>query len=215
MKTAINTPTLPVLYTFRRCPYALRARLALAFAEQAVEPREVDLKNKPRALLEISPKGTVPVLQLPSGEIIEQSLDIMRWALAQHDPAQLLASLHPEIERLLQDNDMNFKFWLDRYKYADRFPEDSAAVYRARGEEFLCRLETLLTAAPFLGGTQAGFADIAIMPFVRQFASVDKAWFARAPYPALQAWLANWLRSDVLAQVMKKHAPWQEGVTGA
>lgn len=203
---------LPILYSFRRCPYAMRTRLAIAFAQQQVELREVALKDKPQQMLEISPKGTVPVLQLADGSVIEQSRDIMLWALHLNDPDGLLAN-EPSADTadLLDENDGEFKHWLDRYKYADRYPEQSAVDYRAKGEVFLNKLELRLQQNAFLSGDRIRIADIAIMPFVRQFAMVDKAWFDHAPYPALQVWLEQWLHSELFAAMMKNVAPWQVG----
>jgi len=126
---------LPILYSFRRCPYAMRARLAIAYSGIKLELREIVLRNKPEEMLAISPKGTVPVLQLPSGEVIDESIDIMRWALAQHDPNDWYSEPYiPAIESLITQNDESFKPWLDRYKYADRYPEQSETYYRNQCE---------------------------------------------------------------------------------
>tara|TARA_R110002167_G_scaffold235509_1_gene440756 strand:+ start:1516 stop:2166 length:651 start_codon:yes stop_codon:yes gene_type:complete len=207
--TAIEVP---ILYSFRRCPYAIRTRLALAFARQQVELREVVLKDKPQEMLAISPKATVPVLQLPDGSVIEESRDIMLWALHLYDPDGLLTG-EPSTATaaLLDENDGEFKHWLDRYKYADRYPERSAEDYRSEGCEFLNKLEQRLEQSAYLCGEQMRIADIAIMPFVRQFAMVDKAWFDGAPYPALQAWLSGLMDGEIFTRMMKKHAPWQQG----
>ncbi|MDX1320322.1 MAG: glutathione S-transferase N-terminal domain-containing protein, partial [Oceanospirillum sp.] len=136
--------SLPRLYSFRRCPYAMRARLGLLFAGLQVELREIVLKNKPAPMLAISPKGTVPVLELPDGRVIEESREILEWALAQQDPAGLLDVDLQLAAGLLDQNDGDFKHWLDRYKYADRHPEMSQLEYRQKGEEFLQVLEGLL-----------------------------------------------------------------------
>ena len=203
---------LPILYSFRRCPYAIRARLAIAFAQQCVELREVVLKDKPAQMVAISPKATVPVLQLSDGNVIDESRDVMRWALQLNDPESLLANEScAATNALLEDNDGPFKHWLDRYKYADRYPEHSAQYYRDQGEIFLHKLELRLQANAFLCANQVRFADIAIMPFVRQFAMVDKQWFDQAPYPALQIWLERWLTCDEFTQIMKKYRPWSPG----
>ncbi|AOY00721.1 glutathione S-transferase [Jeongeupia sp. USM3] len=193
----------PLLYTFRRCPYAMRARLAISASGVDVEQYEVVLRDKPAALLAASPKGTVPVLCLPDGRVIEQSLDIMLWALAINDPLHWLAG-RADALALIADNDGGFKQDLDRYKYAERFPEHPASHYRQRGERFLARLEALLTQRAHLGGAQAGLADAALLPFVRQFAHVDRAWFYASPYPRLIAWLDGWLASLLFATVMQK-----------
>ena len=203
-------PKLPVLYSFRRCPYAMRARLALHFAQQAVEHREVVLKDMPQQIIDISPKATVPVMQLPDGTVIDESLDIALWALEQQDPSNLLGSLAQlsDMLSLINDNDNDFKGWLDQYKYADRYPEQTPEYYREQGELFLEKLENRLSHHPYLFGVEIRLADIAIMPFVRQFAHVDKKWFDTADYPFLQNWLQSWLASDSFEGIMHKHPKW-------
>jgi len=206
------TSLLPRLYSFRRCPYAMRARLALLFAELPVELREIVLKNKPSQMLAISPKGTVPVLQLPEGRVIEESRDIMVWALEHNDKQGLLdAKLIKQANDLLDKNDHEFKHWLDHYKYADRYPEMSQAEYQERGEVFLQSLEALLSKNAYLLGDSISIADIGIMPFVRQFAHVDRDVFYGLPYPKLQSWLQDWLEHPLFKQAMTKFDPWQEG----
>jgi glutathione S-transferase len=206
------TSLLPRLYSFRRCPYAMRARLALLFAELLVELREIVLKNKPSQMLAISPKGTVPVLQLPEGRVIEESRDIMVWALEHNDKQGLLdAKLIKQANDLLDKNDHEFKHWLDHYKYADRYPEMSQAEYQERGEVFLQSLEALLNKNAYLLGDSISIADIGIMPFVRQFAHVDRDVFYGLPYPKLQRWLQDWLEHPLFKQAMTKFDPWQEG----
>ena len=200
------------LYSYRRCPYAMRARLALLFAELPVELREIVLKNKPSQMLAISPKGTVPVLQLPEGRVIEESRDIMVWALEHNDKQGLLdAKLIKQANDLLDKNDDEFKHWLDHYKYADRYPEMSQAEYQERGEIFLQSLEALLNKNAYLLGDSISIADIGIMPFVRQFAHVDRDVFYGLPYPKLQRWLQDWLEHPLFKQAMTKFDPWQEG----
>jgi glutathione S-transferase len=203
-------PEQPVLYSFRRCPYAMRARLALHFANQAVEHREVVLKDIPQQMIDISPKATVPVMQLPDGTVIDESLDIALWALEQQDPSNLLGSLAQlsDMLSLINDNDNDFKGWLDQYKYADRYPEQTPEYYREQGEVFLKKLENRLSHHPFLFGIKMRLADIAIMPFVRQFAHVDKKWFEAADYPFLQNWLQAWLESDDFQKIMFKYLKW-------
>ena len=206
------TSLLPRLYSFRRCPYAMRARLALLFAELPVELREIVLKNKPSQMLAISPKGTVPVLQLPEGRVIEESRDIMVWALEHNDKQGLLdAKLIKQANDLLDKNDHEFKHWLDHYKYADRYPEMSQAEYQERGEVFLQSLEALLNKNTYLLGDSISIADIGVMPFVRQFAHVDRDVFYGLPYPKLQSWLQDWLEHPLFKQAMTKFDPWQEG----
>ncbi|MGP9645239.1 glutathione S-transferase [Halomonas sp. 86] len=206
------TSSLHRLYSFRRCPYAMRARLGLLFAELPVELREITLKNKPAQMLAISPKGTVPVLQLFDGTVIEESREIMVWALKQQDPQGLLdAKVRIQANALIEQNDNEFKHWLDRYKYADRHLEMTQAEYRQRGEAFLQVLEEKLTQKPYLLGDNATIADIGIMPFIRQFAHVDRDVFYSLPYPHLQRWLQHWLEHAFFLQAMTKFHPWQEG----
>jgi len=190
----------------------MRARLSIAYAQQVVELREVVLKNKPPEMLAISPKATVPVLQLVDASVIDESRDVMYWALQHNDPCGLLTG-EPcaATTALLDENDGDFKHWLDRYKYADRYPERSAEEYRAKGEVFLEKLERRLQGHDYLGGEKVHITDIGIMPFVRQFSMVDKVWFDQAPYPALRAWLEWWFASEVFVKVMKKYAPWEAG----
>lgn len=204
--------SLPCLYSFRRCPYAMRARLGLLFATQQVELREVVLKNKPDQMLQISPKGTVPVLQLTDNTVIEESREIMLWALEHNDPYNLLnASVIDNANALIDLNDNEFKHWLDRYKYFDRHPEMTQTEYRQRGEIFLQQLEGLLTQHSYLLSEKVNVADIAIMPFVRQFAHVDRNVFYDLPYPNLQRWLKDWLEHPLFVQAMTKYKPWVEG----
>lgn len=206
-------PVLPILYSFRRCPYAIRARLALCQAGVPVELREVVLSRKPAAMLATSPAGTVPVLQLASGEVIAQSLDIMRWALAQHDAHGWLARGDTPEQRALTDTcDGAFKHALDRYKYAERHPERSAQAWRDDAVACLIApLEARLCATPQLGGDQPGLADAAIFPFVRQFAAVDPAWWVASPWEATRRWHDAWATSALMATCMHKFAPWQPG----
>lgn len=203
---------LPVLYSFRRCPYAMRARMALLYASINVELREVLLKEKPQAMLVISLKGTVPVLQLGDTSVLDESREIMHWALAQNDPERWCsADLADAIDDLIARNDGPFKADLDHYKYWQRFPAESQQQYRTQGEVFLAELEGLLTRQPYLLAERLTMADIAIFPFVRQFAFVDKDWFDQSPYPKLRAWLDQLLKSELFLAAMKKSPPWQDG----
>ena len=203
--------TLPILYTFRRCPYAMRARMALAHAGVNYEVREVVLRDKPPSMLALSPKGEVPVLQL-GGAVIDESIDIMRWALPEDDewldltPEQLAV-----VEDLIVRCESEFKPWLDRYKYADHHPEYDEAYSREHGERFLRELEARLQGNSFLAGAQLSIADIALMPFVRQFAHVDFKWFERCDYVKLRGWLEALKVSDLFAAVMQKYPQWREG----
>ncbi|MFJ2386779.1 glutathione S-transferase [Pseudomonas koreensis] len=191
------------LYSFRRCPYAMRARMALRYSGVPVEIVEVSLKAKPAEMLAISPKGTVPVLDA-NGRVIDESLEIMRWALAQHDPQGWLLGGDPRIAELIEANDQAFKVHLNRYKYAERYPEQPMEVYRAEGALFLQRLEELLTDRDYLLTDHLSLADVALLPFVRQFAHVDREWFAQTPYVRLQAWLQRFLESNLFTSIMKK-----------
>ncbi len=205
---------LPILYSFRRCPYAMRARAALISAGIRVELREVLLRDKPAAMLAASPKGSVPVLVLPGGRVLDESWDIMLWALRQHDPQGWLGKDESHVQAALPwvtENDAAFKTNLDGYKYPQRFPAQPQTAYRAAGEDFLQRLEQRLDSAPGLLGDDLSLADIALLPFVRQFAAVDPGWFAAAPYPALRDWLESFTASELFARVMQKFPVWQPG----
>ena len=198
---------LPILYTYRRCPYAMRARMALRYSGIEVEMREIALKAKPAQMLAASAKGTVPVLVLPDGSVIDESLDIMRWALAQHDPQDWLHDIAQSLA-LIAENDGAFKQALDRYKYAVRFPEHAPEVYRAEGERFLMQLEARLEQHTHLIDAAVRLADIAIFPFVRQFTGVDADWWQAAPYPRLRTWLAECVASPLFDSIMQKHEVW-------
>jgi glutathione S-transferase len=195
------------LYSFRRCPYAMRARMALRYSEVAVNIVEVSLKAKPAEMLVLSSKGTVPVLSV-DGQVIDESLAIMHWALAQNDPQDWLLKDDPagqaQIAALIEENDQVFKVHLNRYKYAERYPEQPMAFYRSEGEVFLRRLDALLEGRDYLLAVHPSLADVALMPFVRQFAHVDREWFGQTPYVRLQAWLQRFLESDLFTSIMKK-----------
>ena len=195
------------LYSFRLCPYAIRARLAMAISETPYVLREVHLARKPAEMLEASPKGTVPVLVLADGTVIEESIQIMRWALQCNDPETWLQR---DDTALIARNDGPFKHDLDRYKYPDRH-ESNAMAHRQQGMEFLHVLEARLSEQPYLCGSTRGIADAAIMPFVRQFAAVDSDWFATQPIPRVRTWLAEALASELFSEVMLRVAPWVPG----
>lgn len=190
----------------------MRARMALFYAGVAVEIREISLKQKPASMLQVSPKGTVPVLVLTNGTVLEQSLDIINWALLQSDQddwaMQADMSAKKLTDALIASNDGEFKKALDQYKYAIRFPENPPEIYRAQGELFLTRLENLLKQTTYLCRDQLSKADIAIFPFVRQFSMVDEAWFENAQYPKLKAWLNGLLDSELFLGVMQKYPTW-------
>lgn len=195
---------LPILYSYRRCPYAMRARMALSYAGISVDIREIALKDKPAHMLQVSPKGTVPVLILAGGQVIDQSLDIMFWALQQSDTDSWLAADVELTQQLIAENDGTFKQNLDRYKYAIRFPEQPAEDYRSAGEQFLAKLELLLQQSDFLFGNAVSLADIAIFPFIRQFAAVDHGWFESTDYIKLKSWLDRLVTSALFERVMAK-----------
>jgi glutathione S-transferase len=197
----------PILYSFRRCPYAMRARLALAVSGARCELREVKLGAKPPAMLAASPKGTVPVLVLSDGRVIDESLDIMRWTLAHCDPE---GWLDRDDAALIAVNDGAFKHDLDRYKYPERHGSDPR-LHRDSGLAFLRELDQRLSAHGQLCGPLRGLADAAVMPFVRQFAAVDPEWFTAQELPNLQTWLSDYLASDLLATVMMRVATWRPG----
>ena len=211
-----TTPALPIFYSFRRCPYAMRARLALAYTQAPVEIREIELGDKPAELLAISPKATVPVLQLADGTVIEESLDVMRWALDQYDPEEWQGIQKNLTAELILANDTSFKKNLDRYKYHSETSEHPKEYYRELAVEFLRHLERCLAYNEGRGlvrGTPS-LADYAIFPFVRQFAGADQAWFDAAPFPLLQVWLTTRIRSDRFAQAMRKYPLWKSGEPG-
>lgn len=185
----------------------MRARLALLVSGTACELREVKLSAKPAEMLAVSPKGTVPVLVLPDGKVIDQSLDIMRWALERNDPEDWLAS---DDAVLIAANDGPFKHDLDRYKYPHRHGSDAAA-HRESGLTFLRELEARLAECAHLCCARTGLTDAAIMPFVRQFAAVEPTWFEIQPLPRLQAWLSAYLNSSLFAAAMLRQPPWQPG----
>ena len=185
--------------------------MALHYSGIQVELREVLLKDKPPSMLVASSKGTVPVLIFPDGQVLDESLDVMRWALEQNDSDHWwLQEFEAEMNELIQWNDGEFKQHLDHYKYFERYPEHSMEFYRAQAEEFLIALEQRLSVGKYLLGKNISLADIAIFPFIRQFAFADKGWFDSSPYPKLQNWLAGLLESDLFLSVMEKYPVWQE-----
>lgn len=205
---------LPVLYSFRRCPYAMRARMGLRAAGQVCELREVVLRDKPGEMVEASPKATVPVLVLPDGDVVDESLDIMLWALRQHDPENWLrpeAGTLADMIKLIAQCEAEFKPHLDRYKYTNRYEEADPQTHRSEAEKFLAVLENRLGGSAFLFGSRVALADFAIAPFIRQFANTDKVWFDASPYPKLQAWLEEFLSSESFMSVMTKYPQWQPG----
>ncbi len=204
---------LPILYSFRRCPYAIRARMSLAYSRISYEHREILLKNRPKSLFQISSKGTVPVLKLDSGKVIDESIDIMKWALKIDDKHHWYDSEIKQQERLIENNDGLFKKCLDRYKYHIRFPEKSFEDYQIIIGEFLHDYNIRLESNPYLMGGNIRLVDIAIMPFIRQCANVDLEWFNNEFYN-LEKWLSNLISSELFQSVMNKYAPWEEESKG-
>ena len=215
---------LPILYSFRRCPYAIRARMALYYSGVMCELREVVLKSKPAALLAASPKATVPVLLVNSGagryKLIAESIEIIGWALSQSDTDDWLDQGQQIITHdLIKRCDDEFKYWLDRYKYADRYPEHSEDFYFEKAQVFLAELESLLVASQvnseqdkyYIQTPKISILDIAIFPFVRQFAFVNKDKFDSLELPKLKEWLAYFLESELFLSVMSKFPMWVEG----
>jgi glutathione S-transferase len=207
------TQRLPILYSFRRCPYAMRARMALMKASVTCELREVVLRNKPEQMTRLSPKGTVPVLQLPDGQVIDESLDLMRWALAQADPDAWLGVAPQWTERVIELNDGPFKQQLDRYKYSVRFPEHSREHYRAAAQPYLVMLEEALHqhAGKGLVSDQLTLSDYAVFPFVRQFSKVDLNWFTSLRHHCLVEWLQRIEAGPLFQSVMQKYPAWSAG----
>lgn len=210
---------LPILYSLRNCPFAMRARIALFKAEQTVELRDVKLTDKPAEMLAASPKGTVPILVLPSNQVIDESLDIMLWALKQNDPDNLLLKkshnnyndgddIAAKMMALISLFDSEFKACLEKYKCAKRYHEANLNEYRESCEHYLQRLEIALSQHTFVMSAHESLADLAILPFIRQFARVERQWYLQAPYPQLRQWLNRYLQSVMFTKVMAKHSLW-------
>lgn len=216
---------LPILYSFRRCPYAMRARIGLLEANIKVELREIVLRDKPAHMLELSPKATVPVLLLPDGTVIDESLDILLWALTQNDPNNLLAADTKITNKLIEQTDgsksSHFKSHLDRYKYASRHTGENPRVSeqatalnaRTDSETYIQTLESLLASNSFLLANKPTLADYAIAPFIRQFANSGREWWNAAPYPHTQKWLEAFIASPTFQTIFQKFPLWQEGDT--
>jgi glutathione S-transferase len=202
----IPAPARPIVYSFRRCPYAMRARMALLVSDTVCEIREVVLRDKPAALIEASPKATVPVLVLPDGQVIDESLDIMRWALARNDPEHWLDGDDSE---LIAANDGPFKHHLDRAKYPGRYEE--SGDHRALALALLEPLEARLTESAYICGSRPMLTDFALLPFVRQLAEIDRSWFDAQPLPALGRWLVDQLASDLFTGAMMRLPAWKAG----
>ena len=202
--------TYPVLYTFRRCPYAIRARMALSYSKIKVELKEILLNNRPSELYAVSPKGTVPVLCINNITVIDESLDIMKWALKQNDP-NLWISYNKRMQfDIIEENDNEFKYWLDRYKYFERVPENNRDYYRAKCSEYLTKLNKLLEYNQYLLTNKLLLVDVAIIPFIRQCANVDQYWFEDT-YADLANWLNNIIESNLFVSVMDKYLEYNSG----
>ena len=203
----MSQPEQPILYNFRRCPYAIRARLALLHAKVNVEIREVVLRNKPKEFLATSPSGTVPSLKLKN-KVLDESLDIMKWALSQNDPTDLMGMPDYGFD-LISECDGNFKKALDRTKYPNKFLDTDRMESRDTAALFLYKLEKILS--PNLFGTNISMADLAILPFVRQFANIDQDWFYDQDWINLIKWVDNFKQSSVFIRIMTNLAPWERG----
>ncbi|MDJ0612427.1 MAG: glutathione S-transferase [Rhizobiaceae bacterium] len=207
----------PVLYSFRRCPYAMRARLGLLSSGQQFELREVVLRDKPAEMVVASPKATVPVLVLSDGTVIDESFDVMKWALGKNDPEGLLDYSDEKLDlmfELVEQSDGPFKSALDRYKYPNRYEDVSRNQQRELGAEFIRQLDALLDGQDHLFGARFSFADAAILPFVRQFAHVDRDWFWEEDWKNVIWWLEVFLESDRFKAIMHKYPQWQSGEAG-
>jgi glutathione S-transferase len=200
----------PILYSFRRCPYAMRARMAIYQANIKCELREVVLKDKPESMLLLSDKGTVPVLLTSDKEVIEQSIDVMHWALNISDPDDWFIEDESQSQYLIDYNDNEFKHFLDRYKYHVAYPEHTQDYYRDNAEGFLKIIEKQLSDNEGIAllGNKISFADIAIFPFIRQLSKVDLDWFQASPYECLKKWTLNIEQSKLFQGCMKKHEQW-------
>lgn len=208
--SAQDPSRLPILYSFRRCPYAMRGRMGLWSAGIEVRLREVVLRDKPQAMLDASPKGTVPVLLTDEGTVLDESIDIIRWALAQNDPDGWLRH-GAAADEILEEMDGPFKEHLDRYKYHTRYEGADPDHHRVEAFKILERLNRRIAENGQLLGPEPTLADYASFPFIRQFANHDRKWFDALPLKSLQTWLAGHLSSDIFKSVMPKFDPWQPG----
>ena len=202
----------PTLYSFRRCPYAMRARLVLRLCKIECIIREISLKAKNTEFLRVSPKATVPVLVLPNGEVLEESLDIIYWSLEQNDPSKLKVNnqLGRKTSKLIELFDTEFKFHLDRYKYSSRYNIQNSQVHRDKAREILVQINTMLEGKKYMGGKNISLLDISILPFVRQFRIADMKWFDNnLGLDNVNKWLNIFLNSDLLASIMTKYKVWE------
>ena len=203
---------LPILYSFRRCPYAMRARMAIHISGQKCELREVLLRDKPPSMLEYSAKGTVPVLILQDGNVIDESLDVIDWALNLNDPDDWQRSKDTKkTKELIKINDGEFKYHLDRYKYSKRYDNEDPEFHRKKCLKFIESVNNELNNSKYIFDDNISYADIVLLPFMRQFRIADMEWFDSLPYDNLKSWLSNFLDSSLLNSVMKKYDLWNEG----
>ncbi len=212
----MDTPPVGTLYSFRRCPYCMRAHMALKKSGIKIELREVKLSDIPEEALKVSPKATVPILVLADSTIMDESWDIVKWALQQNDPDNWLGENNAFLqgaEMLIEINDFSFKDDLDHYKYSDRHPEHNELYYRQACEEFIEELEEMLTENRYLLGDQLSLADVSVFPFIRQFSLVDKDWFDESQYEKVKKWLDDLISTALFQQVFQKHDAWQPGDT--
>ena len=203
---------LPILYSFRRCPYAMRARMAIHISGQRCELREVLLRDKPPSMLEYSAKGTVPVLILQDGKVIDESLDVIDWALNINDPDDWQRSKDKEkTKELIKINDGEFKYHLDRYKYSKRYDNEDPEFHRKKCLKFIESINNELNNSEYIFDDNISYADIMLLPFIRQFRIADIEWFDSLPYDNLKKWLSSFLNSSLLNSIMKKYDLWKEG----
>ena len=203
---------LPILYSFRRCPYAMRARMAIHSRGQRCELREVLLRDKPPSMLEYSAKGTVPVLILQDGKVIDESLDVIDWALNLNDPDDWQRSKDKEkTKELIKINDGEFKYHLDRYKYSKRYDNEDPEFHRKKCLKFIESINNELNNSEYIFDDNISYADIVLLPFIRQFRIADIEWFDSLPYDNLKKWLSSFLNSSLLNSIMKKYDLWKEG----
>ena len=203
---------LPILYSFRRCPYAMRARMAIHISDQRCELREVLLRDKPPSMLEYSAKGTVPVLILQDGKVIDESLDVIDWALNLNDPDDWQRSKDTKkTKELIKINDGEFKYHLDRYKYSKRYDNEDPEFHRKKCLKFIESINNELNNSKYIFDDNISYADIVLLPFIRQFRIADIEWFDSLPYDNLKKWLSSFLDSSLLNSIMKKYDLWKEG----
>ena len=203
---------LPILYSFRRCPYAMRARMAIHISGQKCELREVLLRDKPPSMLDYSAKGTVPVLILQDGNVIDESLDVIDWALNLNDPDDWQRSKDTKkTKELIKINDGEFKYHLDRYKYSKRYDNEDPEFHRKKCLKFIESVNNELNNSKYIFDDNISYADIVLLPFIRQFRIADIEWFDSLPYDNLKDWLSRFLNSPLLNSIMKKYDLWKEG----